>query len=269
MEKKIVFTCVVIASMLFSIFASMPLDGRIQTKEIDFSSIAIGKNISFDKTSPVDNTPLLTVVDDSIGEVTKQIWDPDTSTWVNSLTASRGDILQYKIKIKYMPQFQESCIIYNINVTDVLSNGMIYNNDAYVKLGDDTFPGHSRFSGNTIKWFLSEYPFNIKLYNITKQIYWSKYDIVTIFYSITVAQDASAVETNTVTVSAFETCPHRSLYQTTDATIYIEGEVDYDLTVEKYVKWDCTPPYKKNVTADVGDWVTFKLYVNNTGLILL
>ncbi|EMR73329.1 hypothetical protein MBGDN05_00275, partial [Thermoplasmatales archaeon SCGC AB-539-N05] len=37
------------------------------------------------------------------------------------------------------------------------------------------------------------------------------------------------------------------------------------ISVEKYVKWDCTPPFKKSVDAHVGDYVVFKLYVNNTG----
>ncbi|RLF26029.1 MAG: hypothetical protein DRN01_05615, partial [Thermoplasmata archaeon] len=50
---------------------------------------------------------------------------------------------------------------------------------------------------------------------------------------------------------------------TDDASVDVCYEVG--LTVEKYVKWDCTPPFKDMVKAHVGKWVTFKIYVNNTG----
>ena len=50
---------------------------------------------------------------------------------------------------------------------------------------------------------------------------------------------------------------------TDDASVDVCYETG--LTVEKYVKWDCTPPYKKIIKAHMWHWVTFKIYVNNTG----
>ncbi|RLI49132.1 MAG: hypothetical protein DRP09_20900, partial [Candidatus Thorarchaeota archaeon] len=48
-----------------------------------------------------------------------------------------------------------------------------------------------------------------------------------------------------------------------DAIVYIIKSPD--ISVEKYVRWDCTAPFLKNVTAERGQWVTFKIYINNTG----
>jgi len=46
------------------------------------------------------------------------------------------------------------------------------------------------------------------------------------------------------------------------ATVEVTGCEEPEISIEKYVKWDCTPPFVKNVTASIGDYVTFKLYVN-------
>jgi len=48
-------------------------------------------------------------------------------------------------------------------------------------------------------------------------------------------------------------------------TAIVNVPCEENLSIEKYVKWNCHLPYKKNVTADIGDWVTFKLYINNSG----
>ena len=70
---------------------------------------------------------------------------------------------------------------------------------------------------------------------------------------------------NSIVVEGHDRCGVR--YMDSDTAIV---DILYpDLAVEKYVKSDCTSSFKKNVTAYVGDQVTFKIYVNNTGEIPL
>ncbi|MCK5636333.1 MAG: DUF11 domain-containing protein, partial [Thermoplasmatales archaeon] len=57
------------------------------------------------------------------------------------------------------------------------------------------------------------------------------------------------------------------VFDSDDATVYVDCDPceEADITVEKYVKWDCSTDFVKYVDAEIGDYVIFKLIVNNTG----
>jgi len=58
----------------------------------------------------------------------------------------------------------------------------------------------------------------------------------------------------------------KKYYDQDTANINVEcPPCEGDLTIQKYVKWDCSGDYSKEIDADINDWVSFKLYVNNTG----
>ena len=49
------------------------------------------------------------------------------------------------------------------------------------------------------------------------------------------------------------------------AWVHVTGcDVDYELSVDKLVKWDCVGLYDDDISFDIGDydWVTFKLLVH-------
>ncbi|RKY94450.1 MAG: hypothetical protein DRQ06_05200, partial [Candidatus Hydrothermota bacterium] len=68
--------------------------------------------------------------------------------------------------------------------------------------------------------------------------------------------------TNTVQAEGYDELG-RHYFDSDDETVFILELPN--LSVEKYVKWDCTPPFLKNVSAENGHWVTFRIFINNTG----
>ena len=50
-----------------------------------------------------------------------------------------------------------------------------------------------------------------------------------------------------------------------EATVNVECDEQPGISIEKFVAFDCSNDYQKSVDADVGDYVKFKIFVNNTG----
>ena len=82
-----------------------------------------------------------------------------------------------------------------------------------------------------------------------------------------IVDDCGVLENNMV-VTSNDKITDEQLIDEDNATVNVP--CGSDISVEKYVKWDCTPPYEKELyitpqQLEHARWVTFKLYVNNTG----
>jgi len=239
------------------------------------STLVVGTNNSFDvsniKTNDNININQNLYLETQLGEVTKKIWDESTSTWVDSIQAEIDDILTFNITIKYIPLLNHSYFVINISVNDTLPPCLEYVTDSgMVIYGYEEISGQSGISTskNKIFWNLSEgiyQPYSIVLYNNSMIGMQNMNDSVTILFNATVIDytDTNGEE-NHVEVVGWEKCPSRHVYGEDDATIIVsQGEPQ--VTVEKYVKWACEGEFQKQITADINDWLTFILYVNNTG----
>jgi len=204
----------------------------------------------------------------------------DGGTWQNQIFASPGETIQFKIKVSYN---QSYCghMVTNIEVADVLPNSLIYDETSVtIEYGDeseDVFEDYdlykliehastSYYTDHYIVWNLTD------LYGIELFQDWDPYhswmvSSVTIYYNATISPLATPSTCyNAVNIQGIEHCCGEPVNgEDTLKIVITDQSVQHELSVEKYVKWDCTPPFKKNVTASVGEWVTFKLYVNNTG----
>ncbi|RLF41639.1 MAG: hypothetical protein DRN12_02645, partial [Thermoplasmata archaeon] len=77
--------------------------------------------------------------------------------------------------------------------------------------------------------------------------------------------DACDNYTNVVNVTGYSSCACGYVYDEDTAWVDVQCPCPHDISVEKYVKWDCCGPYSKMISASVGDYVTFRLYVNTSG----
>jgi uncharacterized repeat protein (TIGR01451 family) len=160
-----------------------------------------------------------------------------------NVTADVGDWVTFKLYIN-----NTGDIPLDIYVRDELPSGLTYITGSTDITGISVSPEEPEISGNTLYWNFTNVPYGVSI-------------VITFRADV----DECGEHVNLVNVTGKYDCQGR-IYDEDTAIVWVPcppGEED--LTVEKYVKWYCTPPFKKNVTADVGDWVTFKLYVNNTG----
>ncbi|MCD6236914.1 MAG: DUF11 domain-containing protein, partial [Thermoplasmata archaeon] len=162
----------------------------------------------------------------------------DNSTWTKYASVHVNDVVYFKIFIHN----NGNTNITNLIINDTLPSILSYNSGSAI-------PSPSQMVGNSIIW-------NTGAFNLTPGS--------TLYITFSAKAVNSGTEDNVVNVSAYSEEVQETLYGEDNATISVIPNLP-NLTVEKYVKWDCVLPFKKNVTADIGDWVTFKIYVNNTG----
>jgi uncharacterized repeat protein (TIGR01451 family) len=164
-------------------------------------------------------------------------WDC-TGPYKKSIDAEIGDYVVFKIYVNNTGDTELEEII----VRDELPNGLEYN-------GSIAYPIPHDVSGNIITWYFYDV-----LPGVSKLILFNANVI-----------DCGNL-TNLVNITGIIS-GYDSVYDEDTATVNVEcPEPENDgFTVEKYVKWDCTGPYKKSIDAEIGDYVVFKIYVNNTG----
>ena len=170
-------------------------------------------------------------------------WDC-TPPYKKNVTADIGDWVTFKLYVN-----NTGGTPLDIYVRDELPLGLTYVAGSTDIDGISVSQEEPEISGNYLYW------------NFTNDVPSETYIVITFRADV----DECGEHINVANVTGEYVCQEK-IYDEDTAIVYVEcppGEEG--ISVEKYVKWDCTPPYKKNVTADIGDWVTFKLYVNNTG----
>ena len=128
----------------------------------------------------------------------KKIWDTDTETWVEEITADIGDTIRFRITISYWGNYT----LYNIKITDILPDGLIY--------ADNAVPLESGISGQTIYWNLS--------------VHLTKGESSSVEFDATVTEEGMLV--NFVSVRANE-CSGQIKYCTDSAIV--DAQEAYDL----------------------------------------
>jgi uncharacterized repeat protein (TIGR01451 family) len=205
--------------------------------------------------------------------IEKTVWNG--TAWAEYAEVSLGDTVQFKGDV------------YNPNEYEIDFSGVIY----------DRFPDNLRYINESSTLLgLTEHVFEVvDLENNT--VYWYRVPIIPPGEVLTFTFNATAVDCglgiNNITADAYvmysvekqisindiytqayvvHSVKERSPVNDSDeATVYVDclSPPVANVSVEKYVKWNCTPPFKKYVDAEIGDFVVFKLFVNNTGDTLL
>jgi len=178
-------------------------------------------------------------------EVEKLVWNG--SCWSDYAEVDLGEIVQFK------------AIVHNPNeVYEIQFSGIIF----------DRFPDNLRYinGSSTIPTGTEEVDW------LSNMVTWSGMEPIPPGDSLIFTFDATAVDCgigiNNLSVIAYVVIDHDRVpvNGSDEATVNVICEQpEANVSIEKYVKWDCTPPFKKQVDAEIGDFVIFKLYVNNTG----
>ncbi|MFE3845951.1 PKD domain-containing protein, partial [Thermoplasmatota archaeon] len=135
----------------------------------------------------------------------------------------------------------------DISVRDELPSGLSYIPDSSTVDGITVVDEEPEVSGNFLYWNFTDVPADTHI-------------IITFRAEV----DECGTLINIANVTG-EGDSQNTVYDEDDATVNVECEELYDLTIEKYVKWACEGDFQKQTTAEINDWVTFKLLVNNTG----
>jgi len=118
-------------------------DGLVISDGIHTNLVTVTANECSGNTWTCCDTATVTV-EDGCKICGKQVWDEETETWVEETTAEVGDTIRFRITISYWGNYT----LYNIKVTDVLPEGLVY--------ADNAVPTESGISGQTIYWNLSD-----------------------------------------------------------------------------------------------------------------
>jgi uncharacterized repeat protein (TIGR01451 family)/fimbrial isopeptide formation D2 family protein len=162
-------------------------------------------------------------------------WDC-TGPYVETVDAEIGDYVTFQIIVN-----NTGGTALNITVIDQLPDGLEYN--------DSADPPPDVISGNTIAWNLSNVQPGTS---------------ITITFEADVTACGQLINLAQVTGHAPDIEP---VNDQDTATVNVECPEPENpgVSVEKFVKWDCTGPYVETVDAEIGDYVTFQIIVNNTG----
>jgi len=192
-------------------------------------------------------------------EVDKKVWN-SSSGWAEYAEVYEGDTVRFNVSI-YNPHCEYEIHFSGI-VKDELPCNLRYINGSSTIYGDWPNLEEVFWGNNTVLWRKPPDIPPLQYLNFT-------------YRAIAVCDCGSEYESNYLLVSPDELVNvydpsdiiinDGSLNVSDNANVKVICVEEPEVTIEKYVKWDCTPPFKKNVTASIGDWVTFKLYVNNTG----
>jgi len=181
--------------------------------------------------------------------IEKTVWNGDA--WVEYAEVSLDDIVQFKGEV------------YNPNEYEIDFSGIIY----------DEFPDNLRYVNESCT-LLDLGPEVIEIVSWeNNNVTWHRIPILPPGETITFYYNATAVDCglgiNNLFTNAFVViCPQQKVpvSDSDNATVYVECPCEEaNISVEKYVKLYCHPPFKKYIDAEIGDVVVFKLYVNNTG----
>ena len=204
--------------------------------------------------------------------VNKTIWNPDTSEWVDKIEAKIGDTVRFNITITYLNNSAAGFLARDIKVNDTLPPCLAYDDGVVIEYGDMVFGGDSGTSGQHIFWnltddyFIAEYNEGLKLW----QCIWfpDRPNSVSIFFDANVVDYTGQVgENNEVTVRAIESCCGYPIDGYDDATVVVK-ELPPGINVDKKVSLNNVNWYDE-VTANVGDFVYFKINVSSTGSVPL
>ena len=182
--------------------------------------------------------------------IEKMVWDE--CGWSEYTEVSLGDIVNFRVEV-YNPN-PEAVIRFSGYIYDIFPDNLRYVNGSLKVLREDN------------KWDeIVDWENNMVNWSMMKEIYPGEY--INFTYNATAVDCGLGV--NNIFVVAY-TKIGETVYNLTgsdDTTVYVNctPQEEANISVEKYVKRDCSTPYQKEVDAEIGDYVVFKLYVNNTG----
>ena len=164
----------------------------------------------------------------------KKVWDPVQHRWVEEITADSGDLVKFKVSIRYRGAYT----LYNIKVRDELPNNLEYADNASI---EETAVSTDK---KTVWWNLTDELQDGDVLNIT-------------FYAKVVGYGEC---TNLANITANE-CSGETWYcEDTARVITREGMI-----VEKSV-WDPdTQQWVDEVNASVGDTIRFRITITYYG----
>ena len=189
--------------------------------------------------------------------IDKKVWNG--TTWVDEINASIGQTVRFRISIydNYTDSNpNESYVLHNINVSDMLSDGLSYESGSAVVINGTTSGGGIRdiepsINGHNLTWSFS-YPG------------WFIVDGDTGYIEFNATVTGTGDLVNKVNVSAYH-CTNSTLllYGEAEATVHVTVPTP-NIKIEKYAKYDCQD-YSKEVDVSRGTEVTFRLVVSNIG----
>ncbi|HEC82103.1 MAG TPA: PKD domain-containing protein [Thermoplasmatales archaeon] len=136
-------------------------------------------------------------------DVEKLIWDKTHDRWVNEIYADKDDVLRFKIKVTYHDTDGDgpSYKIKWITITDILPPSLTYEHNATIAESSVSL------DGRTISWS-----------NLTGVELFDGQSLEIEFDTLVLS---NGVITNTIDVTAFETCPHVWRHSDATATVYV------------------------------------------------
>ena len=164
----------------------------------------------------------------------KKVWNPTEKKWVEEITANRGDLVKFKVNIKYHGAYK----LYNIKIKDFLPSNLEYADNASIEetaVSDD----------KKIVWW-----------NLTNELHDG--DILNItFYAKVVGHGEC---TNLVNITANE-CSGKTWYcEDTAKVVTREGMI-----VKKQVWNENLQQWADEINASVGDTVRFRITITYYG----
>ncbi|MCK4366187.1 MAG: DUF11 domain-containing protein [Thermoplasmatales archaeon] len=182
--------------------------------------------------------------------IEKTVWNG--TSWAEYAEVSLGKTVYFKGEV------------HNPNEYEIDFSGVIY----------DKFPDNLEYipESSTLLDLTEHVVEIIDLDNNT--VYWYRVPVIPPGEILTFYFNATAVDCgigiNNITAEAYVVYSNENRIPVNDsdeATVYVDCIPceEANITVEKYVKWDCSTDFKKYVDAEIGDYVIFKLIVNNTG----
>jgi len=164
----------------------------------------------------------------------KKVWDPVEQKWVEEITADRGDLVKFKVGIKYRGAFK----LYNIRVKDVLPSNLEY--------ADNANPEEAAVSDDKkIVWW-----------NLTDELHDG--DSLNITFYAKVVGHGECI--NLVNITANECSGEIWYCEDTAKVITREGMI-----VEKQVWNPDSQEWVDEINASVGETVRFKITITYHG----
>jgi len=185
--------------------------------------------------------------------IEKMVWNGDA--WAEYAEVSLGDTVQFRVEI-YNPN-DEYIIHFSGYIYDLFPDNLRYDEGSLIVLREDNVWNEIvDWEKNMVNWSAME------------EIYPGDY--LNFTFNATAVDCGLGVNNLFVVASMLYTNDGEIVIDLTgsdEATVYVDCDPceEADITVEKYVKWDCSTDFVKYVDAEIGDYVIFKLIVNNTG----
>ena len=163
----------------------------------------------------------------------KTVWNETSNQWEESIKAEVGDIIRFNITVTYFGDY----VLYNINISDILPNGIIY--------ADNADPVESDISGNTVYW------------NLTG-IFLADGESYSIEFDAEVTSTGTKI--NIANIIANE-CAGEKCEDEDTAIVYVESMKLFEKKV-----WNASSSqWEDSITAEIGDIVRFNITITYYG----